>query len=193
MSAPNGLNAKIMGIQAKGGKLYVKTNINMGSQEMEQVQGCDGVDCYEMNTMMGARMLEGGEKSLLLSQHNLDGMADWRNTYTSAELLGEEDVNGEPCYKIKLVMDGDQHLVQYVSKKDYLVKRIDITVTSVMGEMAMSTYQTEYADFSGYTLPTKVTMEVMQQQMTTTFTNYEFNSKVDDAKFQIPEQLKVAQ
>ncbi len=194
LTAPNGLKGDLMAFRKSGGKIYVKSNLSMGTTEIEVVQACDGSDCYENNPMMGPRMLSGDEKSALLSQNDLDGMLDWRQTYESAELMGSEAVDGQDCYKIAVVSKAGLESVQYVSKATYLMLRTDMTVSSqVMGQMKTVTYLTDYQDFSGFTLPKKMTTEVMSQQLITQIDSYEFNVDIPDAKFEIPEHLKVAQ
>lgn len=194
MSAPNGLSGTVTAVSKLGNKVYVQSTIAMGSQKLEMVQACDGTDCYENNPLVGARIITGDERETVLQQNDLEGLTDWRKSYASAELLGEEDINGSACFKLKLVTEGGLETVQFVDKGSYRAVRTDMTMKSdMMGEIKSVTYLSEYQDFNGFTLPTKITTEAMTQQMVFSIDSYEFNVEIPDSKFAIPDHLKVAQ
>ena len=58
-------------------------------------QGYDGETAWEKNAIQGTRLIEGDEKSALKRESGLALVNNWRDEYSGARTIGEEEIDGK--------------------------------------------------------------------------------------------------
>jgi len=187
MTMPQGMSGQFIMKQKAGGKVVNTVEIPDAGLKIEQ--GCDGTDCYEINPMLGPRMLEGGEKMKMLDDANFSKNFDWRSYYTAYELMGEETINERNTYKLKLTNQQGLEVFNYYDTESYILVRTDMTLESPLGTFETKTTLTNYASHDGFLLPSKMIAEMMSHQVVMTIDDYQINPEIEDSVFAIPEQL----
>jgi len=188
MQMPGGMEATFEIFQKEGGKFYMKTSIPSVGMEVEQ--GCNGKDCYSVDPMIGPRLLEGEELANSLLEADFQSEFKWRDTFATYKLIGEETVEGRPCYKMDLVTKAGLELTSYYEKETFLIRRIDTVVENeMMGKVTGKIYFDHYQEFQGILLPTQKVMEMISNRIEMKMTDYQFNVKMDESIFKIPETL----
>lgn len=185
---PQGMKGQFEILAKEGGKIY--NRVTLEGLNMEVVQACDGTDCYELNPMLGPRLLEGGEKAQLLSTANFKRDMDWKHYYKSFELVGTEMVDGHETYKLKLTSIDGLDMVNYYDAKTFLVVRSDTTVDGQMGRIEAKSFIHDYRDVEGFMLPQEIVTKALSHEMVMRIAEYQINPDIPDSKFLLPEDLK---
>lgn len=155
-------------------------------------QGCDGETVWANDPMQGVRILTGGEREALIRQFRFDSDVEWQKYYKSAETLGVEDVNGKPAYKVKLTpatAEGSE-TISYYDKESGLMVRMDTTMQSQMGNLAVVSNIGDYKEVDGIKIPMSTTQEVAGTKISLTLESVEHNKPIDAALLELPEEVK---
>ena len=160
---------------------------NIGTMEMGVV---DGV-AWESNPMTGARLLEGAEKAERLRDDKFNGPVHWREFWKTAETQGVEAVKGEECYKVVLtpVIEG-KTVTSWYSKKTGLLVKESRSVKTQMGEIPVEFYPSDYKDFDGVKVPTRITQQVMGSEIRMITDDIAFNVPLPKEKFEPPAEIR---
>ena len=184
----NGIRARAITHYKKGGKLLVTTSIKEQSVDMKTIQGCNGTFCYSYDPMMGLRFIDGQEKEMVISQNS---WTDWRDLYTKSELLGNEEIDNQKTYKIKLISESGMEVINFYDVESYLLIRSDVTTKTAAGKFTTLSTFSNYSIFeNGIVMAKKVETSVNDRTLITILDNVEFNVEISEEKFIIPEQLK---
>ena len=160
---------------------------NIGTIEMGVV---DGV-AWELNPMTGARLLDGPEKAERLRDDKFNGPLFWREFWKSAETQALEQVKGEDCYKVVLTPKADSKpMTSWYSKKTGLLMKETRTVKTQMGEIPVEFYPSDYKEFDGVKVPTKVTQQVMGSEIRMMTDEVAFDVPLPKEKFDPPVEIK---
>lgn len=189
LTMPQGVVGNMEIFQKEGGKYLNKTSIP--SIGMEVIQGCDGVDCYSVEPMLGPRMLKGQELANTLLEGDFQKSFNWKDAFSSYVLVGEEDVDGRPCYKVDLITKTGLELTNYYEKSTFLLRRTDTVVENEMlGKVTGKLYYDQYEEFEGILMPTQMTMEMISNRIVMNKSLYEFNKPMEDSIFAIPSSAR---
>lgn len=150
--------------------------------------GYDGTTGWSVDPMMGARLLS--EAELAAAREQADPMAAVRDpsVFTSMTTVEQTAMGGQACYKVRLVWkSGRESFDCYAVDSGLLVGSIT-NQESPMGTMSVTTLVSDYKNFGGVRMPTRMTQEAMGQQQVMTITSVEFDV-VDDAAFALPAEI----
>jgi outer membrane lipoprotein-sorting protein len=194
-------------------KLFrLQTSLQFGPQSMEfytVINDKDGFVMVPANPMMG---LEGGlqkmsEKDRTQQLYQMDAaglfstLVDYAAKGHKVELLKDEKVNKEECFKVKHTLSNGQEITYFINKATNLVVRMDAkgamaasmsgmgTVMSGMGgggrvdKMEVSTLYSAYKDFDGIMFPTKVTIKSAMGDLESEINNIRINKTIDPALY----------
>jgi hypothetical protein len=187
-----------MGMPAMGMKGTVKTYqkrpsdilIEINVPNMMQVkQGFSHGIAWEINSMMGPRILEGAERALIVFSARFDD-SDLSDVFSSITCTGVEDVNGEACYVLVMEMEGIAPVTSYISKETYLNVKINMTINSGLGEMEIDTFTTDYKEVEGLLYSHRNEQQVMGQKIVNVIEKIEHNVDLEEGLFDIPEEVK---
>lgn len=114
-------------------------------------------------------------------------LMNYKERDLKAELLGQEDVDGVNCFKIKLTRnDTGKESFYYISSKDYLLLKYSST-KEIMGQSTtIDSYYSDYKDFNGIkfsmTQTQKIEGQVFQEVK---ITDIQLNVPIDEKVFDI--------
>jgi len=91
------------------------------------------------------------------SSADMDGkLYDWQAKGNKVELLGSEDVEGTPCFKIKVVTTDSTEYTEYLDKETYMMIK-SASKTMMMGvEVLSETYMSNYMLVDGIAFPGRI-------------------------------------
>jgi outer membrane lipoprotein-sorting protein len=153
------------------------------------VQGYDGKTGWE-TPLLGLDTLEVTEDQLkeIREDADFDGpLIDYREKGNTIELMGKENVNGAPAYKLKVALNNGD--IQYFSldtgnglevKEAKKVKRQD-------KEVEIEIFFSNYKQVNGLTLPFSIKTKTKgEPEKQITIENVETNLVLDDSIFKMP-------
>lgn len=193
-------------------KLFrLETSLQFGGQAMNFVTvitDTAGYNKLPSNPMMG---LEGGLKKMSAKDHaielaNLDAagyfssLVDYAAKGHKVELLKDEKVNKEECYKIKHTLATGQEVIYLINKSTNLVVRSDAkgamaasqtgmgSLMNSMGggradKMEVSTLYADYQDFDGIKIPVKLTVKSPMGDLQSSISNVQINKSINPALY----------
>ncbi|HMP01926.1 MAG TPA: hypothetical protein PKD86_06680 [Gemmatales bacterium] len=153
-------------------------------------QFADGKKAGEVNTITGARLFEGEEKTLTLIQANIHAEVDWRESFPKVKCVGTKTVNGKECYEVEMETADGIKMTRFFDRKDGLLVAERMRYKGQMGEMEVETLHDNYKKFDGISMPTVMNMKMMGQEFTMKIDRVEHNVKLAADAFDLPAELK---
>lgn len=164
----------------------IKTVTNFNGQEM--VTAFDGTKGYTINPMTGSTTpVEMSPEDAKQAQNNNMFKNSLENYLKDGKLtlLGEENVNSKPAFKLKADLDGVNSAIMFIDKDSYLLAKTSATVTTQGMTMTVDSYPSDYKEFSGLILPMKTTTSAQGMDIVTVFDKVEVNVPMEDSIFTI--------
>ncbi len=162
----------------------IKTVTNFNGQEM--VSAFDGTKGYSINPMTGSSVpVEMTPEQVSQAQNN-NLFQDYLANYFKEgklKLIGDDNVNGKPAFKIQATLDGGNKIDLFISKDSYLLLKTTTSVNQGGMSMTADSYMTDYKDNNGVFLPMKTTTSANGMEFTIEFTKVEVNIPMDDSIF----------
>jgi hypothetical protein len=182
-----GIKCDITVSEAAPNKMLVEFTLgNLGKFQ----EGSDGETAWSESAIGGASIKTGDEKANALREALFNGELEWRKIYKTAECVGTEDVDGKPCYKVKLTtMTGQERTVDYNQKTHLAVKAVS-TQKTPMGEMTVETVLGDYKRVDGMVLPHVMKQKVGPQEFTIVFTKIQHNVDIPADRFALPDEIQ---
>jgi hypothetical protein len=145
---------------------------------------------WELSPIMGPRVKDGPEKADSLREATFNSPLHWRKLYPKVETAGAETINGEECIKIVATPDDGKPQTMFFSKKSGLLVKRAQTIVSPMGEIPAEEFTSDYKDFNGVLMPTKVTQKAAGQELLVTMQSVRTNEEVPKQKLEPPAEIK---
>lgn len=152
-------------------------------------QGTDGETAWSNDPLTGARIKKGDERAQAIRRATFNE-AKWRDTYKTAECMGEEDVDGKPCYKLKLTTPEGDVRTNWYDKKTHLLVKQSSKEKSPQGDVEQESLVSDYKKVDGVLLPYKLVQKVGGQEVVTTLDKVQFNVDMPADRFALPEEIK---
>ncbi len=183
-----------MGLKANI-KMYVESPNKMYSMiesdslgKMET--GSDGNTVWENSAMTGPNIKKGSERESALLDASLDKFSNWKDYYSSIKCTGIENVEGKPCYILKMTTKEGMEITSYVDKSSGLIVKTSATMESPMGKIATESFLSDYRDVGGVKMPFNTTTKVMGQEISIVFSTIKINTKMPAGIFDLPAEVK---
>jgi outer membrane lipoprotein-sorting protein len=194
-------NASLMGgqIEAPVTMLLKRPNsmrLDMMVQDKSFVQGFDGTTSWMINPFMGSpdphKASDEDAKATRDDSDFIDGpLTDYKAKGNTLELLGKEDVDGTPAYKIKITKKSGNVQFLYLDAKTFLDLKSTGHRRQMGQEMDVETTLGNYKPVNGVQMPYMIAQKANGNPvMQFTVEKYEVNVPVDDAVFHMPEKPK---
>lgn len=135
--------------------------------------------------MSGPRLMSEEEIADLSDQMDPNSAAKHREVYKVIEHAGEVEFQGQKAHKIRLVRKNGRESFEYYSMDSGLLIGQEMIQASQMGDIKVVAVMSDYKEFDGMKLPTKITQKVGPQEMVMTISEVSLN-KVDDKVFKRP-------
>jgi hypothetical protein len=182
-----GLKGNLAVYQSAPNKFYEVVEIPMVEK---QERGYDGKTAWEKSLTGGGRILTGEEKAVLVRGATVDADVKWRDFYTKAEFLGEEDVQGKPTYKVELTSkEGTKSTHFYDKSSGLLIKSIDL-INSPMGKVKTESFVGDYKKVEGILFPHAVKQTALGREIAVTLDKIQVNVEVPKDRFDLPDEIK---
>ncbi|MFY9553082.1 MAG: hypothetical protein WAV47_00030 [Blastocatellia bacterium] len=167
------------------------TRMDMTFQGKSMVQAYDGSSGWKIDAFQGSsepEKIAGDELKDAQEQADMDGaLVDYKEKGHTVELIGKEDVEGTPAYKIKLTLkNGDVRNI-FIDAENFLDLRVNAKRKTPGGEIEIDQYLGNYKPVSGvlfaFSIETKVKGQTVNQ---ITIDKAETDVAIDDSIFKMP-------
>ena len=156
---------------------------------MQSNQTNGGV-AWEKSSLLGIRVKAGEEKTQALREGVFNAAMQWRKIYSKVETTGSDIIAGEECYKVLLTPATGNPETMFFSKKTGLLMKTTMIAVNQMGEVPVDSSLTDYKNFNGMLLPTKVTERAAGQEFTITIQSVAINPEIPAGRFDLPAEVK---
>ncbi len=187
--AQMGMKFPLTTTMARPGKIY--TEINVMGQVIKQ--GYDGNQAWMVNPLMGKAtaevMSEEDAKDIKEQGDFEDELLSYKEKGHKAELVGSEEIEGTPCFKIKIVKKNGEEVIKFIDKENFLtVMSRTVSTNAQMKGAVVETYFSDYKEVGDgllmwYSMKTKISG---QEAGGMTINSIELNIPVDDNIFALP-------
>ena len=183
-----GISAPLEVYQALGCKTYTKISSNaIGNIE----RGSDGEVFWEKSMMSGARIIEGDERAAELRGADIRAWLDWHKYYTSAEIEGQEEVDGRLCDKVVAIPKEGKPETSWFDAETHLILKTSSTLSSEMGEISVEAYPSDYRMADDILVPFKIRQVIMGVQEIVIQTDaIAWDVEIPEGLFDLPDDIK---
>jgi outer membrane lipoprotein-sorting protein len=162
----------------------IKSVTDFNGQKM--VSAFDGKKGYSINPMTGSTdPVEMTPEQIKQTQNN-NLFQDYLTSYLEEgklTLVGDDNVNGKPAFKLEARLEGDNKLDLFIDKDTYLLLKTSTEINQGGMNMTADSYMTDYTDNDGVFLPMKTTTSANGMEFTITFDKVEVNVPMADSIF----------
>jgi hypothetical protein len=162
---------------------------SMGSME----SGTDGNVVWEKTAMTGPRIKSGPERAASLREAIFNSVLRWKELYASAEVVGEEQIEGRPCYKVMMTpLEGEGQIENhFYDKETHLLTKVSLTLSTEMGDVPIESFISDYREIDGIKLAFKTRQVVMGiQEMIFALESVEHNVDLPADRFALPPDIQ---
>lgn len=183
---PGGLEGTITTYQARPN--LSRNRIELGGIGVID-RGSDGETVWEINPMMGPRIVTGAERALMLLLGRFDD-SDYKDIFESIECIGVEDVKGEPCYVVKLKAKDIEPMTVYFSKESGLTVKSVMTLESQMGAIKVENFIEEYHVVDGLKMAKRAVEVAAGAETHVVIEKVEHNVVIPEDRFKVPDDIQ---
>jgi hypothetical protein len=178
-------------IQAAPNKMMMQVDLGgFGRQRM----GTDGEVAWSVDTINGARILEGEERVSTLRQATFNSELHWETLFKDVKAESEEMVDGQPAYVVTMVATDGQKLTNFYDKESGLLVKSATIAKNQMGDMPVQSAFTDYRDVDGLKIAHKTIIDgAMGIQIVMTIDTVKLNSELPADAFALPDEVKKLQ
>ncbi|MGA9769193.1 MAG: hypothetical protein WBV94_09145 [Blastocatellia bacterium] len=165
--------------------------IDITFQGKTQAQAYDGTTGWKTDPFQGSpdpEKVAGEELKDLQEQSDMDGsMVDYKEKGNTVELMGKEDLEGTPVYKIKLTLKNGDIRYIYIDAENYLELKITSRRQTPGGEAELENHLSNYKPVNGILMAHSIDNKVKGQTVSQiTFDKVEMDVPMDDSIFRMP-------
>jgi hypothetical protein len=148
----------------------------------------DGEKGYAINPMTGSsdpvEMTPDQVKQTLRSSMFQNYMVSYLKNGQLA-LIGEENVNDKPAYKIKATVEGGTVIDMFIDKSSYFLTKTSTTTDQGGQTITLDSYPSEYTETNGFMIPMKTTTSAQGMDILINFTKVEVDLPMEDSIFSV--------
>jgi hypothetical protein len=155
-------------------------------------RGFDGRVAYEVNSAVGARLIEGDERDMVRQQALMNPLGGLSEFYTAIDNLGVEEIDGREAHKVELTMTSGQKLTEWFDTESGLLAKLHMTMDSLAGQLEITMDFNDWRDVDGVKLPFRMNQQIdpLGIEQTIEFTKVEHNVDIPAEKFALPDEVK---
>ena len=139
--------------------------------------------------MQGPRVLSGRELEAVREESSFGVSSRQGPNVASAETVEKTEMNGEACYKVKLVWKSGRETFDCYSVSSGLLIASIVKQETPMGAVEVTNLISDYKDFGGQKVATRVAQQAMGQEQVMRFTAVEYDLATDST-FAMPPSIK---
>jgi outer membrane lipoprotein-sorting protein len=155
------------------------------------VRATDGTTAWQINPFAGGdepQKLSGAEADQLNDGADIDGtLVDYKSRGITVELIGKEDVEGSPAYKLKVTRNGGRIETNWLDASTFLAIKNSTKITQMGQEMEVESFPGNYKKVDGVMMPYSLDQKVNGRSMVQmTVEKVETNLALEDSIFKMP-------
>jgi len=147
--------------------------------------GFDGTTAWAITPLTGARILDRATIGKSFDDLNFGTVVDFARAYPTMETLGERTVDGHACWNVRMVSKDGFEVRNCFDKDSGLLVSTVVPGTEGAADMVMS----DYRDFDGLRMPTRLTTTVNGQRTVTTIRSIS-HAPIADSVFAPPAEVR---
>jgi outer membrane lipoprotein-sorting protein len=160
-------------------------------QGKSQTMAYNGESGWKTDPFQGSpdpEKIAGDDLKQAEEQSDLDGpLVDYKEKGHTVELIGKEDVEGTPAYKLKLTLKSGDVRNIYLDAENYLELKVNLKRKTAGGEIEIDQFLGNYKPVNGlmfaFSIETKVKGQTVSQ---ITIDKIETDVAIDDSIFKMP-------
>ncbi|MCS6884815.1 MAG: outer membrane lipoprotein-sorting protein [Acidobacteriota bacterium] len=165
--------------------------LEMSLQGNEIVQAYDGTTGWQIMPFMGTKepqKLSAEELESIKDQADIDGeLVDYKEKGHKVELVGKEELDGSPVYKLKLTKKSGETSYIYIDAESHLEIKQTSSQSFQGNKLEVDSYFSDYKEVNGLVLPHAIEQKVGGNTMMQMKVNkYELNVDLSDSIFKMP-------
>ncbi|MGH7505583.1 MAG: hypothetical protein ACRELX_08015 [Longimicrobiales bacterium] len=172
--------------QAQPNMSFTRVNIS-GLGEIRT--GYNGEIGWTINPMEGPRVMEGMELAALKDEAGTESILRGPKFVESMETVEQTSMNGEVCYKVKVVWKSGRESFDCYAVDSGLLIGMQLRNASPMGVIDVTVLLSDYKEFGDVSMPTRMSQQMMGQEQVFTISSVEFNM-VDRGVFELPVEIR---
>jgi len=189
-------SASVSGMEAPTVMIFKrpdKVRLDMTIMDQKIIQAADASSAWMINPFMGgpdAQSMPDSMAADFRAGAEMEGpLIDYKAKGNTLELLGKEDVNGKPAYKLKLTRKGGRVDTLYLDTATFQQVKAQ-SRRNIMGQDTdVETITTEYKEIDGMKFPHKIEQSANGNPVfSLTVEKVEINVPVEDSIFAKPEK-----
>ncbi len=145
-----------------------------GIGEIEQ--GFDGRVAWLVNPMTGPMVLDGRARAHMQMDADFYEELHRADRFAALETLERTTFEGTPAYKVRLVRPTGEVDLEFFAVDSGLLLGSVVSRTTPMGEVETTTVLSDYREFGGVRLPTRIRQRVMNVEQVLTIAHVEFDT-----------------
>ncbi len=157
---------------------------------IESRNGYNGEVAWAADPMTGERILQGDELQQVVDESDYYSDLHDSSRFQSMETLEVTEYAGRLAYKVKLVYVSGRETFEYFDVDNGLLVGAEGLQYSLMGAINVRTFISEYRQFGGLMVPTKIVQEIGPgQTVQLTIESIQFDS-VEPSTFALPASIE---
>jgi zinc protease len=169
-----------------------KLRVETAFQGMKITQGYDGSSAWWIMPLLAAeaREMPADQARQFREQAVLENpLVDFKAKGYALELLGQEDLEGKPVFKLKMVKDGGREIYFYLDAESGIERKVSRTVKEGSGDALVEILYGGYKAVDGLLLPHALENRVNgKTRMKLAMDSIAVNPVLSDAIFASPEK-----
>ena len=172
--------------QARPNKTVMRINVSsIGQIE----QGFDGTTAWSINPMQGPRLMTGRELDAVREESSFGASSRQGPNVASATTIEKTEMNGESCYKVKMVWKSGRETFDCYSAASGLLIASMGKQESPMGTIEVTNLISDYKDFGGQKIATRLTQQVMGNEQVLIINTVDYDA-AEPTAFDMPAAIK---
>lgn len=151
-------------------------------------RGVNGTVAWSLDPFNGAQVQTGAELAAAIQDAAFASHTRDASAYTSVETVEKTTIDGQECYKVKLVIDGRTTLNCYGTDSKLVVQSVE-TVPGAQGTSQVISTLRAYKKFGDVMMPTELVINADGQEQVVTINKVELNA-VPVTTFELPAEIK---
>lgn len=166
-----GMSASMMAVQRRPNLVATTIGIpNLG----EMRQGFDGTNAWASDPMQGPRLMTGTEAGMMADNADFRSMTRPADLFTASEVVGEADVDGQKCIRVKHTWKSGRTSTDCYSTTTWLILESVARQNTPQGEMEAVSRFSDFKSVNGVLMAHKTVISMMGMQQILTLTSLEF-------------------
>jgi outer membrane lipoprotein-sorting protein len=151
--------------------------------------GYDGKVAWSVNPLTGPMLMQGKALEQTKADADFDSSLHPETLYKSLETVEKTTFEGRPAYKVRAVRTNGDEDFEYYDAENGLLLGAEVTRESPMGPVKATHVTSDYKDFGGVKIASRVAQRLMGTEQVITISHVEFD-KVDKSVFDLPPAIQ---